>query len=150
MQTFAISDLHLDDEDIRKDFRCRTWDTFYRFIERKWNSKVRKRDRVIVLGDVTDTIAGMEILKKLNGVKWLILRNHDIHPHATYLHYFEYVGGSMVFENYLLTHIPVHPKVLEGCVGVNIHGHIFTRKEIGPNYINVTASFINYQPVLIN
>lgn len=44
-----------------------------------WNSRVRKRDDVIILGDFCwgNAERTMEILKRLNGRKYLIRGNHD-------------------------------------------------------------------------
>jgi len=49
------------------------------YMIRKWNSKVRKNDETVILGDFS---AGNgeetnEILKSLNGTKYLIIGNHD-------------------------------------------------------------------------
>ena len=49
------------------------------YMIQKWNEKVRKNDEVVILGDfsfgsVEETI---DVLKKLNGTKYLIIGNHD-------------------------------------------------------------------------
>lgn len=65
-----------------------------------WNSIVNDDDLVICLGDFSflnkNTTA--EILKSLNGTKWLIKGNHDCHGKQWYLD----VGFEKVMHNYLL------------------------------------------------
>ena len=46
---------------------------------KKWNDKVRKNDEVVILGDFSfgKPEETMEILKRLNGTKYLIKGNHE-------------------------------------------------------------------------
>lgn len=66
-----ISDTHFNDDE-SKEFRGEKYpgdDNFVKLI----NSKVGKKDTIIILGDVGDT----EFIKKLRGYKVLIMGNHD-------------------------------------------------------------------------
>lgn len=49
------------------------------YMIQQWNNKVRKNDEVVVLGDLSfaDGRSTNEILKRLNGKKYLIIGNHD-------------------------------------------------------------------------
>ena len=51
----------------------------HQYMISQWNSRVRKQDEVVVLGDFSIGKAQEteEILKQLNGRKFLIVGNHD-------------------------------------------------------------------------
>lgn len=67
---WVISDLHFNDEDLRKGHPDRISDDD---LVRAINSKVGKRDILFILGDVGD----ISYLRKLRGYKILIMGNHD-------------------------------------------------------------------------
>ena len=83
---WMISDLHFNDEDLRKGHPTRiSNDDLVRAI----NSKVGKRDILFILGDVGD----INYLRKLRGYKILIIGNHDAgaenYKRQTYSRYFD-------------------------------------------------------------
>jgi calcineurin-like phosphoesterase family protein len=116
---------------------------------RRWNSVVRKHDTVWHLGDVLFGADSFETLTRLNGVKKLILGNHDSYPTNKYLKYFNAMYGSFVINGYVLTHIPIHPSQFTRFKG-NLHGHLHSGSLDDPRYICVSAEHLNLTPVLMS
>ncbi len=139
-----------------------------------WNKTVRPQDTVYHLGDVVIARRHLETVKRLNGRKILIRGNHDIFKDKDYYEAgFEQIHGVRVFvDQFILSHIPLHPD----CVGErfkrNVHGHlhgnrimrsvdeitstVFGGKEyrnvvssnqIDPRYLCVCVEQINYTPI---
>jgi calcineurin-like phosphoesterase family protein len=77
----------------------------------KWNSVVNKRDVTYILGDMTmEKSSPYPLLDRLNGLKHVVLGNHDRRqdvPHL--LQYVESVGGMIQYKGVILTHCPIHP-----------------------------------------
>ena len=133
-----------------------------------WNRVVRPKDTVYHLGDVVIARRNLETVKRLNGRKILIRGNHDIFRDKDYYEAgFEQIHGVRVFvDQFILSHIPLHPD----CVGErfkrNVHGHLhgnrimqtvtkytatngvpFTMTEPDPRYLSVCVEQINFTPV---
>jgi calcineurin-like phosphoesterase family protein len=87
---------------------------------------VRPKDKVYHLGDVVINRRALPILARLNGDKVLVKGNHDVFRLEEYTPYFRDIRGSGSFDEYLLTHIPVHPAQLYRWKG-NVHGHLHDR-----------------------
>jgi len=106
------------------------------------NSKVGRKDTLIILGDVGD----IEYAKKLRGYKVLICGNHDAGA-STYKEVFDevYEGPLFVGERLLLSHEP-----LDFPCALNIHGHNHVRQVGDGRHLNVCADLINYTPVNMN
>lgn len=117
----------------------------------RWNSVVKPEDHVYHLGDVAMRRPDLErVVPRLNGHKRLILGNHDKEDVNHYRKLgFQKVYGSRRIDDFLLTHIPVHPNSLGESSRplINVHGHIHKHKEYGPQYRNVSVERINYTPV---
>lgn len=99
-KTYVVADTHF-----RSDL-YREW-----FIN-TWNTKVRKCDLVIHLGDVAFNEEGLRTLSFLNGRKILVLGNHDTLPMQSYKQYFAEVYQYYRYKDILLSHAPVtaaHP-----------------------------------------
>jgi calcineurin-like phosphoesterase family protein len=94
------------------------------------NSKVRPRDRLYMLGDVTMPKSAIHKLARINGVKTLILGNHD-HKVSLYDGIMHSVKPCQEFDGHILTHIPVHTSQI-GRWKRNIHGHLHS----GTVYVN--------------
>jgi len=92
----------------------------------KWNSVVNKRDVTYILGDVTmEKSAPYPLLDRLNGIKHIVLGNHDRRQDTKKLfEYAESVAGMIQYKGIMLTHCPIHPAELEYRIPYNIHGHI--------------------------
>jgi calcineurin-like phosphoesterase family protein len=115
----------------------------------RWNSVVRPKDTVWHLGDVFFGKDGHKVLGGLNGVKKLVLGNHDHYPLEVYQRYFSKIFGAAIYADCLLTHIPVHesnfPRFRK-----NVHGHLHHNTIPDSRYICVSAEQIGLVPVLLN
>jgi calcineurin-like phosphoesterase family protein len=111
-----------------------------------WNRVVGKKDVIWHLGDVLFGASSFSVLPRLNGIKRLILGNHDSYPSSRYLEFFNSLHGSAEIRDYLLTHIPVHESQFRRAKG-NIHGHLHSRSIGDDRYINVSADRINLTPI---
>jgi len=137
-KVYFTSDLHLGHKNIikfsgehgRQGSNSKEHDEW---IHDSWNSIVKKRDMVWVLGDVAmgrpgtkdEPGSGWDNLAKvgkLNGNKKVILGNHDDMPIEAYMKYFQVVRGMDRYRGHWLTHSPIHPAELRG--RYNIHGHV--------------------------
>jgi calcineurin-like phosphoesterase family protein len=88
-----------------------------------WNRTVpKKRSIVYVLGDITmETDKHYYQLDRLNGIKRVVLGNHDLPKHTIeLLKYVETVSGMIDYKGFVLTHCPIHPAEISFCRG-NIH-----------------------------
>jgi calcineurin-like phosphoesterase family protein len=92
----------------------------------KWNSVVNKRDVTYILGDVTmEKSAPYPLLDRLNGIKHIVLGNHDRRQDTKKLFdYAESVGAMIQYKGIILKHCPIHPMELEYRFNKIIHGHI--------------------------
>lgn len=165
---FVISDTHFGHENIAVHFKrqdgtpVRPFASVEEMDERmvaNWNRVVRPQDHVWHLGDVVMRQQALDaIMPRLQGHLRLIRGNHDIFKTKQYARYFEEIHGNRVLDNFLMTHIPVHPDSL-GRFKANVHGHIHERqvmtKGIGsvefsdPRYLNVSVEqpWMNYTPI---
>ena len=163
-QVRFISDLHFNHENcaIKRGFK--DVDEMNEHIISEWNKVVHKRDVTYILGDITmEKVRGYKLLDRLNGLKHVILGNHDKRQHVTeLLKYVTSVGGAIKYKKkFILTHIPVHPRELKYRFSINIHGHVHENtimafkwnyltnedEEIPhPSYRNVSAEYIDYKP----
>jgi len=118
------------------------------------NSVVRPQDKVIFLGDVAINKKYLEILRRLNGKKKLIMGNHDIFELKYYAEHFYEMKAYRVFDKHIMSHIPVH-KASIGRFVANVHGHTHSENvlledgTVDPHYIAmcVEQPHVNYTPV---
>jgi calcineurin-like phosphoesterase family protein len=164
--TFLCGDTHFSHRGIVKFLRAdgvtkeRPWDNIEEMDEalvNNWNSVVRPTDTVIHLGDVVINRSALPILDRLNGIKELVKGNHDVFRLDEYSPYFKNIHGGRSFDDFILTHIPVHPASIERWKG-NIHGHLHSNRVmkkifhsgwdvIDPKYLCVSMEHINYTPI---
>lgn len=109
-----------------------------------WNGVVRDCDKVYCLGDVVMNKKHLPIVGRLNGKKSLVMGNHDIFDAKEYLKWFRNVRGIKVFDNHVLTHMPV---MKTGRFIANIHGHTHTHRMDDPWWFNVSVECIGYTPI---
>lgn len=147
---FVISDTHFGHKKIIEfEAATRLFPTIAEHDEelvRRWNATVKKHDTVWHLGDVLFGRDTFEILRRLNGVKKLVMGNHDCYPSRLYLEHFNQVVGAVEMRDCILTHVPVHPSQF-GRYKANIHGHLHSTKLEDARYINVSADCIGLAPV---
>jgi calcineurin-like phosphoesterase family protein len=114
----------------------------------RWNAAVKKNDTVWHLGDVLFGRESFSVLGRLNGIKRLVMGNHDRYPAHLYLEHFNSVAGAAKVEDCILTHIPVHPLQFMR-YKANIHGHLHSNRLYDSRYINVSAECTGLAPVLL-
>lgn len=136
VQTVWIaSDTHFGDEELRAGMPNRPADEE---LVKMINSKVGKKDALILLGDVGD----VEYVRQLRGYKILVAGNHDAGM-TNYEEVFDeiYSGPVFIGEKLLLTHEPVDIPW-----AFNIHGHDHVGHKRA-NHLNVCVDVNNYTPL---
>ena len=121
-----IADLHLGHANMAKRRGFSTVEEHDEHIITKWNNVVHKRDVTYILGDVTmEKSAPYPLLDRLNGIKHIVLGNHDRRQDTKKLFdYAESVGAMINYKGVFLTHCPIHSDELNYGIVKNIHGHI--------------------------
>jgi len=167
---YYIADLHLGDKRVF-DLCGRniSIDDYNEKLIYNWNSKVKDTDVVYVLGDIAEynyALKGFDIIAKLNGIKHLIVGNHDediirIIGLNKFLEYFETVkwldkiddNGREVF----LSHYPTMDWWNSQYGSYHVYGHIHNKKlpEITSYYkdklaFNASSDVINHTPVRLD
>ena len=152
-----IADLHLSHTNMATRRGFSTVEEHDEHIIERWNSVVHKRDVTYILGDVTmEKSAPYALLNRLNGLKHVVLGNHDRRQDVKkLLEYVESVAGMIQYKGVILTHAPIHTRELEYRFKYNVHGHIHNNqvmKEAGrmqipdERYICVSCERVFYLP----
>lgn len=115
----------------------------------RWNATVNPEDTVWHFGDVGFGPDFFKYVARLNGIKQLILGNHDTQPIERYLEHFKGIYGVTYLRGYVLSHMPIHPSQFFSKKG-NIHGHSHSFKLDDPRYINVSVEQTGLAPVLLD
>ena len=176
---FVISDTHFGHTNSWEKFKLPNGDPLRPFTSteemdeamvERWNAKVRPGDTVYHLGDVVINKKSLHHVKRLNGKKRLVRGNHDIFKDQDYRDVgFDSLYGVRVFvDQFILSHIPLHPDCVTDRFRVNVHGHLHanevmrTRKvggefaeglgiteitEVDPRYLCVSVEHTNYEPL---
>lgn len=171
--TFFASDHHLGHANIlnfvQKDGKpCRPFtdvDDMNETIIENHNRTVGPKDTCWFLGDVVINRRFLALVQRMNGRKRLILGNHDIFKNKDYIGAgFEDLHAFRKFDDFVATHIPVHPDCISQRWHRNVHGHTHNNHmfhvdyssdsvmgitERDPRYINVCVEQINYTPISI-
>jgi len=134
---------------LKRGFSCA--DEMNEHIVNQWNKVVNKKDTTYILGDLTMEKANYEILNRLNGIKHVVLGNHDEGQHTKILQqYVNKIAGMVNYKKeFILTHCPIHPCELEYRFKCNIHGHVHENTLPDKRYVNVSAEVIDYTPKLL-
>ena len=121
-----IADLHLSHQNMATRRGFSTIEEHDEHIIAKWNSVVSKRDVTYILGDVTmEKSSPYPLLDRLNGIKHIVLGNHDRRQDTKKLFdYAESICGMINYKGVFLTHCPMHSDELNYGITKNIHGHI--------------------------
>jgi calcineurin-like phosphoesterase family protein len=152
-----IADLHLGHQNMATRRGFETVEAHDEHVIAQWNSVVSKRDVTYVLGDVTMEKAGSyPLLDRLNGLKHVVLGNHDRRQDVRkLLEHVESVAGMVNYKGVILTHCPIHPMELEYRFPLNMHGHIHDNyvrlmgsglEDPDPRYICVSCERVDYVP----
>lgn len=151
---FLISDLHLGHEGMALHRSFKSVEEHDNYIIEQWNSVVKKKDTVWVLGDITmEKTFFYYKLDLLNGYKKVVMGNHDMckrKHNEELLNYINAMCGTVVNKRkgYILSHIPIHPSELFDCI--NIHGHVHENTIDDKRYINVSCENVNYIPIQLD
>lgn len=148
-----IADLHLSHANMAKRRGFDSVEEHDEHIIQEWNKVVDKRDVTYILGDITmEKSAPYRLLDRLNGIKHVVLGNHDRRQHSRkLLHHVESIAGMVHYAGFFLTHCPVHPKEINyRDIRGNIHGHVHENIIDEPGYYCVSCEVVNYQPQTIN
>lgn len=164
---FFISDSHFGHTNLAEKFTkkdgspARDFDSVNEMDEymiKQWNSVVRQKDIVWHLGDFVMNKSKLPIAARLNGIKHLVMGNHEGRYTSEYMKYFTSLSGVKDFKKlgFVCTHIPVHPNQLEHRWIASIHGHLHNHRVLDVNghidkrYINVCGEHWDYTPVEIS
>jgi calcineurin-like phosphoesterase family protein len=161
MNTFVCADMHLGHKGIVQFLREdgnkeRPWTDVEEMNEaliENWNKVVRPKDTVIVLGDFVINRSALPLADRLNGTKELVMGNHDTMRAEEYLVYFKKLHGCKVFDDYIMSHIPLHPSSVIPRYKGNVHGHLHSGvvEDISGNkdarYFCVSMENIDYTPM---
>lgn len=161
---FFTSDLHFGHNNILK-YENRPFKDINEMdnqLIRNWNAVVGKNDEVYILGDVSfhkDPHKTLNILRKLNGRKYLILGNHDkqIIKDSKLREQFEWVQDYSKITidgiKVVMFHFPIQVWDERHHNAIHLYGHIHSNvgKHIMeydiPNSYNVGIDVNNYTPV---
>lgn len=128
-----------------------------------WNRVVRPEDRVIVVGDFYWSRGGKDnfeaLMQELNGVKGLIIGNHDGYGRSYYMQHFAYVADRMDWNRFIFTHRPLKGRIPKGRVNIHGHTHQYSQrcgreikvitKQWDCDRVCVSVETVNYEPVVI-
>ena len=148
----AISDLHLGHATIHEKAgalrnNCASVIEHDNWIVKQFNSVVKKWDVTLICGDVAFTPEGLELVRRLNGKKNLILGNHDEQPLEKYMELFQRVHGIIEHRGFYISHAPIMPTKRALWGRGNIHGHTHSDEiGYGPNYC-VCVEALNGVPI---
>ncbi len=145
---FFTADLHIGHVNVvkwRKEFSH--VEEHDEFIINNWNNTVSKRDIIYVLGDVAFNRFGTEKLRRLKGIKHLILGNHDRYLRDFHINFFNRINGAQSFKtDFLLTHVPVHNSSIKPRFKYNIHGHTHYQGAPSEEHICVCLEQTEWKP----
>lgn len=169
---WLTSDLHLfhNQEFIYNSRGFKSIEEMNAEIERLWNETVGKEDEVYILGDLMvcgkggNNEAGMEIVKRLNGRKHVILGNHDTTARIELYRREESIldvqYATMIrykSRNIYMSHYPTYTSSLEHEKPkqwtINFFGHTHSRERFFngiPFMYNVALDAHNNRPVSID
>ncbi len=145
---FFIGDTHFGHLNLIRSLRKMEPFEHDELIISNWNRVVRKKDDIVYhMGDLMmhKSPEELEIMRRLNGIKYLIRGNHDVMNTSIYLKYFKEVFGIVSKYDFWLSHCPIHPNELRG--RNNVHGHTHTVIIPDHRYLNVSCEQINYTPI---
>ena len=159
---YVISDPHFGHVGICNFLRpdntkVRPWDTYEEMDEeliKRFNERVKPDDKCYILGDVALNRRALPTIGRLNCKDMVLIKgNHDLFRLEEYTPYFRDIRAYMVFEDVLLSHIPVHPQSLDRWKG-QIHGHLhhdLVLKDGIPDlrYFNACVEQHDFAPILL-
>lgn len=156
---FFIADTHFGHDNILKFDPPRPFSSIEEHDEHiieNWNRVVKPNDKIYHLGDITFKRSCMKYFDRLNGIKRLVLGNHDLFQMHYYTEHFQKIYGVKHIHinatedadafRCAVTHVPIHSNSIERW-GLNIHGHLHFNSIPDPRYFCVSVEQINYTPI---
>lgn len=149
-RVFVISDLHFGHKNVAIFRGFKDDEEQDELIILRWNEVVTKKDTVWILGDITmERTSHYYLLDRLNGIKNVVLGNHDKPQHIPeLLKHVNKVCGCFSYHDFIFTHIPIHESELSR-FRKNIHGHVHKSTLSDSRYVNVCCEALDYYPMLI-
>lgn len=153
MSIYFAADTHFGDDNIRR-YENRPFadkEEMDNALVYNWNNTVTDQDEVYILGDVGADGYEAEILKKLNGTKYLIKGNHDTKTNEYYRSagFKEVYDMPVLFKNFwILSHDAIY--VNSNMPYANIFGHVHNNpiiKDYSNQHFCVSLERINYTPI---
>lgn len=153
MKTFFVADTHFGDDNIRR-YENRPFDSaadMDNALISNWNEKVSPNDEVYILGDFGADGYECDILKKLNGIKYLVKGNHDIRTNDYYRQsgFKEVYDLPVVYKNFwVLSHDAIY--VNNNMPYANLFGHVHNNpiiKDYSSQHFCVSVERIAYAPI---
>lgn len=162
MGTFFTADNHFCHENIIKYAKrpFMSVEEMNTILISRWNSVVKPKDSIYILGDLIFSNGDIanELIKKLNGKKYLIVGNHD-----TFLRYdsfdkslFEWIKDYHVLKynklKFILFHFPIHSWDCKFHNSIHLYGHVHNNSmpELSGNAYNVGVDNNDFKPISIN
>ena len=164
-KSFAISDLHFSDGRVM-EIAKRPFDDIRSMDETliyNWNQTVKEHDNVYVVGDFClYTKHTQEIFEALNGNKFLIVGNHDLHDDRIFdlgwqwfMPYYELAYNEM---NFVLFHYPILSWHHRDKGYIHLHGHTHSVNPLDDEAIlpdnarwkNVSCENLDYKPLCLD
>lgn len=160
MSVIFTSDLHIGDANTARFRGYDTVEDHDAAIRKEWLHRVSKRDKIFVLGDVGSNkkLASLDFYRDLPGYKHLVMGNHDQCAIQEYQKVFDKISGFLKYENFWLSHAPIHPSELR--CRANIHGHLHDGRVVtqhnsetaDPRYFNVnwdmSLGFVDFEHIV--
>lgn len=152
-KVYVISDTHFGHknickyEPIHRPFSC--IEEHDEALVKYWNEVVHPNDTVWHLGDVLFGHSAFETLGRLNGIKRLVMGNHDHYPAVEYMKHFRSIHGVAEVRGCVLTHMPINPSQFYR-YKLNLHGHTHSTVLPDSRYVCVSVEQTNLRPVLLD
>lgn len=160
MTTYFTSDTHFGHEKVI-EYCNRPYTSAHQMDEAlitNWNENVQPTDEVYILGDVffhkmTDA---MNIIKRLNGIKHLILGNHDkvIAKNQALMMMFDHIHPELYHTNIdgvevAMSHYPLLSWKNASRGAFMLHGHCHGGIDFDPKFrrLDVGVDVHNYKPI---
>lgn len=152
--TFLAADYHFSHKNIINFGRpFATLEEHDETLVQNHNKVVKPSDTVIIAGDVVFPQTGFEYLKRLNGIKTLLMGNHERHKLDRYLGIFKNIRTEKLFKDIIVTHLPLHPGQYTR-FGTLVHGHTHMGKIMlgdrpDPRYLCISMEQTGYFPITL-
>jgi len=156
MAVLFIGDTHFGDDAIRR-YENRPFATVEQMNEfqiEQWNRMASKHDEVCVVGDFGDPGIAAQILRELNGTKYLIKGNHDTESNKFYRDagFSEVYDYPIILEHFwIVSHEPMYT-----CTNMpyaNIFAHVHAApyiKDFSAQHFCVSSERLGFGPILFD